>query len=459
MDTSEFDDRGMYDAGFFHLWVDTDEDVSQLQLNTSELKGGDWTSSFLHEYIHFLQDITTTHGLLNLCHAVEYIKGAVKQITLSAEKEFNVPLAIPDSFNWNLNRELKRIYRGEEEPSMPPRHGIDYLRYSSKMLDLVDKDGAPISVTQYYIHYLDVGAQQPMSLHFGSVHLKEYMSHAIQCQFDPDTLHEVFPYSIVERVVAKEVPQLAEDRLLLIALCDASLMYYHPAGVFFEVLERLKMSKSVPSNVDSIYEFVFEVFKIGGSSGEHANDLFKRTTEMATKQFQDCLSHPFFNDDVIWFKELMDQAFSWRFRRRGFLATLVDGPSRISNTCKEAFTAFGIPFTTNRLCRGFFAAPPKLIEKKIDSKLLKTFQAISHTFSGRPGCSMFPICSRADEDKASINNVDVPCCETLEAQERMTDERCQSKPWERLTPGGGGCPYTTLWRLWGLEGKIPTRRK
>lgn len=90
---TDFETLGWYEPGVFHLRVENCEDLSELnrlpQLSASKR----WVSTFLHEYIHFLQDVTSTHGLLYFNFYIEELKNANKQV-LEGGADFQVPLGL-----------------------------------------------------------------------------------------------------------------------------------------------------------------------------------------------------------------------------------------------------------------------------------------------------------------------------------------------------------------------------
>ena len=62
-------DLGCYYPAFFFMELNTDEEIADLnKVTTATL------STFHHEYVHFLQDITTSYGLMNICHVVDHQK-------------------------------------------------------------------------------------------------------------------------------------------------------------------------------------------------------------------------------------------------------------------------------------------------------------------------------------------------------------------------------------------------
>jgi hypothetical protein len=392
-----------------------------------------WASTFLHEYVHFLQDITSTHGLLNFIHAIEHLRNANKQVTDDASADFSIPLILTNDFNWETNRKLKEIYRGRETPGRDRVKSICYLSYTASTEQIPAHGGASIVVPKYQIKYYDNGAHTEMTCHFGSIHIKEYMAHAVQKQFAPDTINDDLPYFLAELIVKKEVPKLAENPAFIIALCDASLMNYHSAQLFFQTIERMKTSDWTPTDIESVYAFTYKDLKPENCDSFDA--LFARTTEIVVDQFRDALKDDIYKDNVQWFEELIVKAKDLRLSQRGFFTKLVSSSGTVSPTFAQIINDLGIPFTTNAESKGYFIPPDKLKHLVIQPFYPKVFQAISKTFSGYSDCSLYPFCEAAGE-------------------ENITNEDCKSKPWKRVNLPKL-CPYAQMWRAWGLQGKNP----
>jgi len=423
---TEFTTLGFYEPGFIHLRVNALDNLNRL-MDKSE--PAEWVPTFLHEYVHFLQDITSTHGLLNFIHAVEHLKNANKQVTENASTGFSIPLKISNVYNWETNRKLKEVYRGCDRPVK----SIGYLDYRETVERIPASGGSTITVPKYHVNYYDNGAQTKMTCHFGAIHIKEYMAHALQKQFDPVTAHADIPYRLAELIVNKETPQLAGNAPFIIALCDASLMDFHPARLFFHTLERIKSIPDwTPTDADSIYALAFKDLRLSGTGRtETFESLYDETAKSAAQAFRDSLKADIFKSNVLWFENLIREARNLRLNRRGFFSKLVSSPGNFSRMFTQIVNTLGVPFTTNAESRGYFVPPEKLKSLVIQPYLPKVFQAISKTYGGCRECSLHPFCG-----------------------ENITNDDCKNKPWARVDLPEL-CPYAQLWKTWGLSGRKP----
>lgn len=423
---AEFSALGFYEPGVFHLEIATREDLSDANRLIAN-------PTFLHEYVHFLQDTTTTHGLLNFIGYIEYLKNAIKKLMDDGDAEFNTPVGIDNRFEYLTNQELRRIYYGD--PKCKAR-SIAYSDYHFETVVINTNSGQVIPAKKYKVKYYDEGAHSNEVCHFGALHIKEYMAHAIQNQFAPNSNHHHIPYVLVELLVQKEYPPLAVDPAFIAALCDASLMHYHPAHLFFGALERMKALQWTPAGVDSIYAFVFSDLKLewNGRTETFAS-MYTNTVNLAVKSFSDALKDQHFKENVRWFSHMMSGAMNLRSQLKGFLSKLVSSPGQYSPIFADVFNQMGTPFMTNVLFHGYFYPPAKLRSASIEPYYPWVFVAVSKTFKGCKQCLLHSYCLALPG-------------------ESITDHNCTNSPWERVHLPEV-CPYGLIWHTWGLAGKRP----
>lgn len=68
-DNLSYSSLGLYSSSFLKMYLNTDENLENIFALSDPT-----SAAFLHEYVHFLQDITTIYGLQNSVHVVQYIK-------------------------------------------------------------------------------------------------------------------------------------------------------------------------------------------------------------------------------------------------------------------------------------------------------------------------------------------------------------------------------------------------
>jgi hypothetical protein len=194
----DFETRGYYEPGLFHLRVNVDfhiKDLNELAKNPQVF------STFLHEYVHFLQNVTTTSGLMSIVLYVDLIKDFNWNIINAKAPRYKVPYQITDK-NVLANTEIMPKYQGDS-------NGASLCRYDRYVVEtdlMTDKSGNKFNVKKYKIFYYDLHSQQVESRYFGSTCLKEYVAHMVQTNFFPGISHPDFPYTIAQQVLTKEHP-------------------------------------------------------------------------------------------------------------------------------------------------------------------------------------------------------------------------------------------------------------
>ena len=89
--------RGYYCPSFFKMEINTKEDLSDLKSLDTQI-----ISTFFHEYIHSLQDITTTFGLTNACIIVDRMKYYNNDVILN-KQDFKVPYSLSETYLTQTN--------------------------------------------------------------------------------------------------------------------------------------------------------------------------------------------------------------------------------------------------------------------------------------------------------------------------------------------------------------------
>ena len=89
---------GFFDPTMFHIHLAYDVKLDDWK-NWSE----EALFTFFHEYIHFLQDLTTTNGLYNIYVLDEVLKYDVNYIYHLPKGAFKVPIPVVDSGDNVLN--------------------------------------------------------------------------------------------------------------------------------------------------------------------------------------------------------------------------------------------------------------------------------------------------------------------------------------------------------------------
>jgi hypothetical protein len=431
MDYKQFETRGYYEPGFLHLRVNTDEELIDLNKFAADPATAAYFSTFLHEYVHFLQDVTTINGLANTIHYIDMIQEVNYEVIHSGRADFKVPFAFSNANNIQANKQLRNIYAGYQKP-------IDYIKYDSyQVLHQVvkDKEGNEHYPEIYKVHYYTRSGIK-LSFNFGWICLTEYVAHAIQNKFVPGTDHSDVPYVAPELIIHKEYPEFGSDTMMIAALCDASLMSYHPAQVFFKTIQQMKADKFIPATPKEVYDYAYASISFRNGTGAVSTSvLYEQTAERADRQLADALKSDIFAPNLRWVKHVFASAKKLRLENPSFITDLVNSPGQLSETFYAVFGKLGTPFFTNKNYSGGFVPPKNLSHEGIQPYQLLVFKEIIDVFHGKRHCGLYQFCKqRPDRD--------------------ITNHNCLTAPWKRGVEEDL-CPFGQFWKTWGLNGHFP----
>lgn len=97
----------LYQPAFFFINLKCTKNINEI-LKSENI---DDKSTLFHEYIHFLQDISTNYGLQYICFIVDFLKGVVNEIYT---RKNILPPILPFSFpSIDINESLYYVFEGE----------------------------------------------------------------------------------------------------------------------------------------------------------------------------------------------------------------------------------------------------------------------------------------------------------------------------------------------------------
>jgi hypothetical protein len=431
MTISELESKGFYEPGLLHLRINTYKSLE----NLNELIESDRQlfSTFLHEYIHFLQEVTTTNGLTHAAFYINTIKDFNYKVINDGKDEFEVPINTDNNFNTFSQIELRRIYLGEKPDAT-------YAKYDGflKETQPIDDQGKILNVPRYKIFYYDE-KRQSRTFYFGVTCLKEYAAHYIQSKFFPEIDHPDIPYKIAQLILDKECPSLCANQEYYLALCDACLMSYHPAQIFFNTIERIQKENYSPKSLKEIYDYTLDLHFGTGPKRYTPLQLFKMQQIQVIEHFENALQIEYFSSNLKWIKYILKEAYTLRSNNPLFMIQVLDQDGNLSLTFQKIIEKLGTPYFTNELETGGLVPPKDLPSPPNQPFQLLVFKEILNIYHGNKSCSMHKFCNSPQ------SNI-------------ITDENCKTSPWKRAKDQQL-CPLAQLWRTWGLTNEIPVPRR
>lgn len=226
---TEYELRGFYRPHFFSLFINVEfygdlSDLTQTDLGT-----------FVHEYVHYLQNITTIFGLRNSLFYFNYLY-EVKRYIVDNES-LTIPLnEIPFSEAIIKGNDLFQLTYGTSKTFSPE---------FDKAKVYIAKNSSNDTVIENVCIDLFLHNSKTETIIIGNNCIKESMAHLYQKLFDENVKSDSFPYQSVEILCSLIYPELLDDKRKLITLCLISLNSQNSGLTLFQLLYKAKGDKDL----------------------------------------------------------------------------------------------------------------------------------------------------------------------------------------------------------------------
>lgn len=434
-----------YTPAFFRMKVATHE--SLLDLNkVDELE----FMQLYHEYIHFLQDVTTTYGLMNISNVSYYIRDAVYTIEHGSNKLFDHPHKIIDKGDYGYsNYRLWNVYRGSSIEPMLKNVSIDNL----------DIQKIPVNKTEVEMVFLDITdldtSVKNSSVVFGGQILCEGMAYLMEKyvytpvfkkrgEIYPDG--DEYPYLICKKIVESIYPEISDKPVIMVGICDMSLMNYNSGLMFIRMVEHFRDIKLHEQfgNFQNIRDFVSYMYQEGLqfiSGHQYDFDTMQKYVARELNKYFKCQE---FEGNNRWIDMVFTRAAELRRKTPQFMLDIMiycQGEDIRHNACfGEIFKYLGSPLMFNEDGEASINPPSGFDTKNYMPELFWAIQQLAYVFE--EGKKRLPCKLKNHCDKSKNHGAPV------------TDGRCDSAPWARRLDKNL-CPFAIMWQHWALSGYAP----
>ena len=420
---------GYYSPTFMHMDVGVFGDLNDPKVLQDDNSG----SVYIHEFMHFIQDLTTNYGLINICTKVDYMKFINNHICASPVGSFNVPV-LPISNgadNVAINLELQGYFNGSDED-------VDLANFTSVSIVSFPMT---LPIGQRIISLVKVDYTYdaiPDEFYFGAVCILESMAYIIESECYPNcSVPPEIPYSSAEKLVELVYPVFGNDRLNILALCDISLQTNDPGIYFYNTLLKIQSNKLAFNFPEDVYAYCNSVqspFSLGGVVYQKLTDMFYHNKELAKNQLAGFFNDPYFDPIKDWLTRIVENGYNYRIANPTFPLDIARGGKIMRNKIFIDFNnKVGTPLMSNK-SSNIFIYDPHSTTKTINYNLLWAIEHIHGIFVGEDiKCDLLGLCFNSGI---------------------AIDKRCMTTPWLRVTDQDL-CPLAAMWRHWALAGYSP----
>lgn len=434
---------GSYMPAFFYMKLSFPYyDSSTMLYNLSKKN----LSIFIHEYIHFLQDISS-YSLLNNAYVYsEYMHAAANYIYSLPKGKFYIPLKLPYNLgNVDLNKYVNETCMGD----FGSRDDIFIKKVEFQKIRVPYQNSKVHILTIPFLKLID-----GTKLKFGTCAIMESMAYLIERTITKDSVPPPdYPYLTAENVASIEYPEFSHDILNIIALCDLSLQFVNPGLFFVETLRNMKAEKYLPPSPEHLYERVYN---------QPCMFLEKTTTlpmalihmgMMVQDRIKLYLNDSRFIEFHNTIRDFIGFGIECRLRNPHFIIEIVrEGYALYNKSLLSIMNRVGTPLIIDSEYN--FTHIPAA--GKGANTSLQYFLAIEELYkcfsNGNTLCEMYDFCEATKNNAKEIFGAD------WQNQEPLMDDNCVDSPWLKVNDVRL-CPYALLWRHWNLRSWEPKEYK
>ncbi len=409
--------QGQYVPTFMYMILNLDfEKMSYLEVLHSEV--------FHHEFIHYLQDLSTTHGMMNCISNISILQS----IALTAKESLPfIALPITERLGTSeYNDKLMTIVNGDS-----------FEVWSHMLLKPINDYVSVSGIDSVVLEYYNTEKKANETYRFGALAIRETMAYYAERRLHKSKTVAAFPYSTGFYVAHEIYSAVATDEMCLLAICDASLMSCNPGVTFVEVLKDMKLTNYNPLCYKQTYDYA-EQF-ILRKSGKSSLQLYATNAAIALQTFRQ-----YFGGDRVFDREYkficnsIRTALVSKRQNPYYILDLLETPlSYHSMDCLISRTK--LPIMYDIYDQGYVDNRYSQSDEP-DYSIFRTMYELNMFFlhkgkTGSPveyGCWLYFFCTE-HKDKYPVK------------------DRCWTDPWE-LANEDYLCPFAKLWHRWGLTG-------
>lgn len=398
---------GFYMPSLFHLHVHTEKDFKNWR------KWDDATlCTFLHEYIHFLQDISTVAGLHNVYVMGECLADRINRIYAMPGNIIKAPLPLIQGANNVLNNQL--VSNAVEGDLSLNGVDEDWLQITGKAtINNVSWNLNGQMITMHEVRVPFAGG----SFLLGNYHISESMAYiGEQIVYGNKTgivePSPNFPYDVVKQLAHYYSPQLESNLPLLFSICDFA-MTYNPSGYVLVNMFELYAKQGCPTDWKKFMLDTVSNIMAGGTMGlvSYADGL-KQIKDMAIGSLDRRFNNESYNDIRQWYYNIINRAVELRLKYPLFMYDFLSGGELKNNKqFEQLLEGIGTPVITNDFNKSMFTTRVNGCHlKKRRAEYLIAAGSITYALGyGYFPCELRKICK---------------------AENRCIDKNCVRAPWK-----------------------------
>ena len=446
-----------YYPAFLFLSLDSPDSIDNLFSNDSDER---LQALFVHEYTHYLQDITTYSGLIEIITKIDRIKWAVIEAT--KQKEIVIPFHPNTEQSYHIadNYLAHSIAEGSGKSDQLIEEVLEF-RLERAILTVSGKKEEKnlTALLKFKTPYGEI-----KTYNVGAYAISESMAYLIEHNLYTGVIPNSIdcPYQIVQKLVHHYIPQY-EDRLSMIAMCDVCLQTPFPGATFYNIVQLLLRKWNhkkreeffTPEDIIEKIGLTYQFLKRNSIDYLWPSYLEEKG-DQASKQLQDFFTPSYWKGNKDLIGQILSHAINYRIKNPFLMLDIAKGGKICHNIALQGFySACGIPCIINANDEVYQVIPHYCAELDVEPELFVNLHSLHSILLTEEASNNFNIykcplinhCHSSYEKKAREGIG--PVLEDLTVKE---DEFCLQRPWKNKDAPSGlnNCSFARLWATYNL---------
>lgn len=426
---------GYYEPSLYRINTVGTESIN----NYKSWKNEEQACTFLHEFIHFLQDITTVKGLENIYVSGEILRYATIIAKNSSDAVIHLPLDITnDGYNIEQNCTLQSTVFGDAETDVR-----SLISYSINLKTKIKDENTNKEIELYIV---ELTCSDPYGnnviIPFGTIQIEECMANTIEEFVYPEQagMSPYNPYYIGKDLANMIIPGIKDYPLTMIALYDKALQSSNPGLAFVNYLLFLKNQGYTCSTIDpdTIYNHLLNSITESSTLGKCTlSKGYYQILSYAKGVINELVGNVWFLGNIKnWGIKTLDKGAFIRLNYPKLFIDLAKSGKIQNNTILDnIIELIGTPLVTNESGEYNFIKPKDVIISKSEFVDVYSMMQLSYVFS----------CDGVYECPIKWY------CQTKKLRWLLgpkLDEKCNTQPWNK--PRFRRCKFIQWWRFKGF---------
>lgn len=337
-------------------------------------------ATFVHEYIHFLQDISTVAGGMNYNHKAKLLQLHFSLFQKNPDVNLPIDLEKCGVDNAYEQTELLIFYEGsmlEKRIHHINKVTVEKEELMTEILKSNSSSDLMNDIQQICIYFND--SDTPTV--FGSHYVMESMAYLIERNlFGAEERIKEFPYNACEMVCEYLYPELLTKPEIIIALCELSLMHYHSGFEFYGLVRYLAEKKIFFNELSELYEYFSATAKMFLENHKNlVNEIIDNVNVMYPRDF------PYMLVSNEYVKAYFKAGFNMRQHDVFFISALFEEKTPVEKIINWV-DLFPVPIFVDNIKHNYFGAIEYLSMIPVPVAILQFFKNPSK------GCPLLEYC-------------------------------------------------------------------